>query len=250
MGRSALISVALAFVACTDTGSSNVSRIDGGTICQAGDTTCAANERCVDRTCKPACAGGAACPAGMYCEGAAFPNDVCAPLAVTACVASTDCPAPQLCFQGGLCASLELRGDGGVQPCGNDNSNCAPDAVCLPLATSTGSINQSCVGMPACGQDGGCPVGLFGSVCNDLADGGKLVANKQRVCLFPWCLDDSNCNAQSHCFRNPKDANHGECYYGVTGDPCFAKADCLNATDCVDSTDGGVLGDGGLGACK
>jgi hypothetical protein len=257
MGRSALAAAfTVVFVvvasgsACTDTGSSNVTRPDGGTPCQAGDTTCASNELCSNRTCVPTCPGGASCMPGMYCAGATSPSDVCAPITVTTCTGNQDCPNPQLCFQGGLCASLELRADGGVQPCANDDSNCAPDAICLPLATNTGSINENCVGMPACSQDGGCPIGLFGSVCNDLPDGGKIVANKQRICLFPKCLVDTNCNPQSHCFRTVIGSVAGECFYGVTGDPCYAKPDCLNATDCVDSSDGGVLQSGVLGVCK
>jgi hypothetical protein len=260
MGRSALIAVLAAGLwGCPSTGRTPVvPQPDGGPICQSGDNTCAAGTRCVNRNCVPSCAAG--CPAGTYCEGPA-PRDFCVPVTAIACANSRNCPAPQVCFLGppacsnfctrGVCASQQLRADGGYQGClvnaGADDA-CGPDAVCYTLGATTGTVN-ACVGLPACNQDGGCPGGTFGSVCNDaLPDGGQILPGKQRICLFSYCLRDSDCNQSGHCFHTTS-AEPGRCNFGLAGDPCFTKADCFNAQSCA-GADGGVLDGGVPGACQ
>jgi hypothetical protein len=231
MGRSALIAVlAVALWGCLSTGSATViPRIDGGPVCGAPpppDTQnfppCAAGTTCVNRICLPTCDAGW-CAAGTYCEGPA-PEDVCAPVAPIACSRESDCPNPQVCLAG-LCSSPQLRADGGYQGCvlnSEPNDACGNDAVCFQLCTDTACVNRvnRCVGLPACGQDGGCPQGTLGSICNDgrNPDGGQLFPGKQRICLLSYCMKDTDCNAAAHCFFGAP-ALLGRCNFGNAGDP-------------------------------
>jgi hypothetical protein len=255
MGRSALIAViAAALWGCPSGGSTSTTpRPDGGPICGVGPAdiavypACAAGTRCNNRTCAPTCAAG--CPPGMYCEGPP-PEDVCALVNPIVCAKNTDCPAPQGCLFG-LCASAELRADGGYQGCvlSEPDDACGPDAICYSLANSNGTISNTCVGLPACSQGGACPPGTYGAICNEgrNPDGGPLLAGKQRICLFSYCMQDTDCNVAAHCFFGAP-ALLGRCNFGRAGDGCFSNADCIGSTGCS-GADGGLLDGGTPGAC-
>jgi len=249
MGRSALILI-LAAAACSSKDAPPVigpQRPDGGTPCQAGDSTCRGNLRCVNRNCVPTCPGDAGCPSGSYCEGPAYPEDVCAPLSPIACAKTFDCPDPQTCF-GGLCASGQPRADGGYQLCvlnAGADDGCGPDAVCIVQGQNV------CAGYPACGQDGGCPQGDIGSACNDgkNPDGGQLIPGKMRICLLGFCTLPSDCPPTSNaCFRATLRKPYGYCNFGLTGSQCFTKADCFNSGACT-GADGGLEDGGTPGTC-
>jgi hypothetical protein len=195
----------------------------------------------------------------MYCEGSASPDDVCAPIATPTCTTNLQCPNPQKCLGvdtlgrgAGFCVSQNLRADGGYQGCVRNDPNdaCAPDAVCYPLATSGGAVSNTCVGLPACSQDGGCPAGFIGSVCNEgnLADGGQLIPGKGRICLVTFCVRESDCNAVGHCFHRTPTQPLGACNFGLAGDPCFTNADCFNSSGCA-GADGGLQDGGVPGNC-
>ena len=228
-----------------------IPRPDGGTLCQQGTATCGAGTVCNNGTCTPTCAAdGTGCPTGTYCEGTDPGRQVCAPNALTTCTSDQNCPLPQFC-RSGLCLSVELRRDGGFQGCllGAADDACAGEAICLQSQTSTTVLNN-CIGMPACPQDGICPVGNYGSVCNDLPDGGgRLFANKQRICLFSFCNTTANCPQGDACFLPTKGKLAGQCQSGSPGDLCFSQADCFNSTACA-GADGGFEDGGTFGHCQ
>jgi hypothetical protein len=205
---------------------------------------------CNNGNCITTCPTGTECSADQFCQGTEPTRQVCSPKTFKQCAIDQDCPNPQFCLSG-LCVSVELRRDGGFQGCllsGPDDA-CAPEAICLQQQTSSGTILNNCIGMPACGQDGTCPVGNQGSVCNDMPDGGRLFQNKQRVCLFTFCTGAANCPSNAECFLRAPDDPRGECTFGIAGDPCFGPTDCFNSSQCV-GADGG-FGDGGSpGTCQ
>lgn len=246
MGRRALIALAIAASACTDTGGNAIVRLDGGPVCQSGDNSCAAGTRCVNRICTPSCTGDAGCAAGSYCEGPAPLEDVCASNVPIVCQRSLDCPGPQLCL-GGLCISEQLRADGGSQGCipSSLRDACGPDALCFQTR-----VSNQCLGMPACAANGGCPVGNPGSVCNDgrNPDGGQLFPGKQRICLYGFCVADTDCTQKAHCFHPLAGDPLGNCNFGVAGDPCFSNADCIGSSGCS-APDGGFTDGGAPGVC-
>jgi hypothetical protein len=241
MGRSALIAAILLSACTRDVQPAKVPP-DGGVPCTAGSHTCLPGTRCTGGFCLTTCTGGTACDPGTYCGGPTAPNDVCAPIKPTVCVDPTDCPFPQGCLSG-KCVALEARADGGIGPCalGAVPDGCAPDAVCQDA-----TAQPSCLGLPLCGADGGCPAGSISSACNMLPDGGSLVPGKGRICLLTECDIQSECTSGSRCAHANPAVPFGTCQFGILGDPCLVDhPDCAPALSCLDA---GTLPDGGLQA--
>jgi hypothetical protein len=237
-------------------GGTDVVRPDGGTVCNQGDKSCEAGTRCTNRNCVPTCDDGGPCPTGSYCEAPQGPVAICSPISPSACRNENDCPVPQICING-LCIAYELREDGGAQGCtvsSGANDKCAPDSICYQ-DTSTGQLLNRCLGLPHCGQDGTCPIGFKGSTCNQLADGGFIFPGKERICLYDFCVDTTNCPRGTACFHYSQTSQLGQCSLGSAGSPCFSGEDCFNSSFCQLSdggvADGGLLSDGGLplGTC-
>jgi hypothetical protein len=141
-----------------------------------------------------------------------------------------------------LCSAGETLADGGLSACSlaDANDGCGSDAICLQLL-SGGGANVQCRGMPACAQNGGCPVGPFGAVCNVRPDGGRLIEGKQRICLYGYCTGPIDCASAQHCVFEPDSGSIGQCYSGVTGSPCNTSQDCFNDGGC-NGADAGVWG--------
>ncbi|MFL5412150.1 MAG: hypothetical protein ACJ79D_12310 [Myxococcales bacterium] len=252
MGRSTLIALCtgglvaalVASHSCSNDTDVVIVQPDAGPICSLPTQPCTGGLACVNRVCTQTCPGGnsAACPPGYYCEGDAGFDEVCAPVNAIRCVDITQCPAPQTCFQG-LCASQERLGDGGVGACSNTppNDGCSVGAICIQ-----NNATFLCVAMPACSQDGTCPVGGFGSTCNVQPDGGRLIEGKQRICLFGLCASNANCPpSNAHCVQQPDAGIEASgCFNGLTNSPCFTNADCNPGFTCT-GADGG-----GSGQCR
>lgn len=245
MGRRTLIALFFA-AACSGADNPTVVRPDGGEFCTAGSHTCPGGTRCVNSYCTPTCTGGAPCPAGTFCAGTTFPDDVCAPLLPAACASTNDCPLAQTCLWG-RCVSQETVADGGVEAClaGAAQDKCAPDALCYIVNAA-----PLCVGLPSCGQDGGCPSGAPSQLCNLLPDGGRVVAGKGPVCVVYECAQTADCNSGQLCFHGAQ-LSWGTCQPGKNNDPCFSNADCVSAAQCDNPGPDGGSGDGGVpGKCR
>jgi len=239
LGAAALVVAIFAASSCANDASNvEIVQPDAGVICDLAVRGCPAGQACLNGVCAARCPGGTGCPAGTYCEGTAAIDQVCAPVQAIACATLLDCPAPQSC-DFGLCTSTEFLGDGGRgASCvpGQADDGCSADAICLLGA----SQSPSCLGLPACSQDGGCPQGKTGSTCNVQADGGRLFPNKQRVCLVTLCDSNASCPASApHCV-NENGVAVSFCSPGVKGSPCLAAADC-NSNGCT-IANGGVFG--------
>jgi hypothetical protein len=229
LGAAALVVAIFAASSCAqDPGVSLPLQFDAGLICDFAARGCPNGQACLNGICSARCTNGATCPAGTYCEGDASIDQVCAPVEATACINFQQCPAPQGCSSG-LCTSSELLGDGGRGTCtpGVLDDGCSADGVCRAPSGS-----NACVGLPACSQDGGCPVGLAGATCNVRPDGGRLFPNKQRVCLVAFCDGNADCPLQiPHCVNGFGTAKSG-CSPGTTGSPCTNDADCNSGSTC------------------
>jgi hypothetical protein len=242
MGRSTLIGLVL-LSACSQDLPSPRQQPDGGPTCLAGSHTCLPGSRCVGNICTATCTGGASCPAGTYCGGPTAPNDVCAPITATGCASFLDCPFPRSCLLG-RCAVVEVAADGGVQTCapGAIPDDCAPDAVCTLQGL------PACVGLSACGEDGGCAGASISHACNMLPDGGQIIPGKGRICLLEQCGVPADCITGALCVHLNPAVTFGKCQFGVFTDPCLARSDCAPALSCLGA---GVLADGGVqtGSC-
>ena len=227
MGRSTLISLVL-LAACSDGGPSQPERPDGGQFCTAGSHTCPGGTRCVNSYCTPTCTGGTACPAGTFCGGPTFPDDVCAPVTPVTCNSPVACPVAHTCLLG-RCLSLEVIGDGGQELCttGVAQDKCAPDAVCYNI----GGANN-CIGLPSCGQDGGCPAGAISAACNLQPDGGHIIEGKAPICPLTQCAISTDCIPTALCAHAFSNVTFGTCQFGITNDACSSYADCASAAVC------------------
>jgi hypothetical protein len=244
------VCVALGFAAAfagPSCSSSDISadRPDGGPICQHGGTTCTSGTYCENGNCVATCANNVPCPSGQYCLGDAGTDAVCAPNQPLLCTSLFDCPPPQDCLST-MCTTAEPLGDGGLALCNPDGSTvdgCGPDAICLVLQSSNGGTTVQCRGMPACATNAGCPVGQFGSTCNQRPDGGRLLTSKQRICLLGYCTGPIDCASGQRCVLDPvPGATFGGCYSGFPGSPCNTPADCLNPDAGCLNKDAGVFG--------
>jgi hypothetical protein len=247
MGRSTLIAVAAALLAvaafashsCSNDVDQTIVQADGGQICNFANAPCTGGLACINSICTQSCAAGAVCPTGSYCEGDAGFDDVCAPNAAIACATPSDCPAPQGCLSG-LCVSNELLADGGRGNCSltPPNDGCAAEALCFQIGATV-----ACVGLPACSQDGTCPVGGQGATCNVQSDGGRLLDGKQRICLSGFCAATKDCPTSfPHCVTSGDGGiENSGCFAGTTGSPCSSNADCVANATCK-GADAGVLG--------
>ena len=224
---------------------------DGGIQCQQGDRSCPAGSICMNRVCQPNCDNGAACPPGEYCEAPQSPYAICSPEQPIACTTLFDCPAPQACTSG-LCTSSELRWDGGFTGCSitsaTGNDGCSRGSLCYQ-DFSSGQVLNRCIGLPHCSSGGACPVGKFGSTCNQRPDGGLIFKEKMRVCLFTYCAETVDCPQGTICFRRDRSNPLGGCSPGKPGSPCYTNDDCYNATYCS-VADGGADDGGELGICS
>ena len=243
MGRGTLIS--LLFLAACSSGPDSPQRPDGGQFCTAGSHTCPGGTRCVNSYCTAPCTGGTTCPAGMFCGGPSFPDDVCAPIASVTCTSDVQCPLAQRCLLG-RCLSFEVAGDGGQEICtpGVAQDKCAPDAICYNIG---GFV---CVGLPSCGQDGGCPSGAISSACNLQPDGGHILEGKAPICTLTYCAITSDCIAGALCAHAFSNVTFGSCQYGFTNDPCATNADCASAAVCEAPDAGPDGGDAGISRCR
>ena len=243
--------------------SSGSDQPDGGQVCDAG--WCPAGTQCTSSDCVPLCDASGTCPPGMYCENPNAPLNVCSPISggyvpgvtdFTGCLADTDCPLGQTCAPGGICSSLEPLQNGGSGGCSVSffPDGCSPDALCYQISSVSSQPEYYCVGLAHCAADGGCPnlSSGYGSVCNQLADGGFLFPGKERICLEDFCADNSTSPPGFGCFHQSS-AGVGACQEGLPGEPCRVPADCFNSPNgCgIPLSDGGEAQDdgGSVGKC-
>ena len=77
------------------------------------------------------------------------------------------------------------------------------------------------------------------------SDGGRVFANKQRVCLVSFCESNADCPTTgaaptaSHCV-NGNGVAQSFCSNGVRGAPCLKPVDC-NSNTCA-GADGSAFG--------
>lgn len=136
-----------------------------------------------------------------------------------ACDDDMPCADGLMCL-GGLCV-----GEGSQATCTPDFSfadGCQGDELCYqdPNSPFDDPVYR-CYPMPRCPDSGECPVGQYGSVCNE-----QLIAGKDRICLLGMCLDaSSDCNANQQCVADTPGVL-GFCSDGAVGSYCLLDSHC------------------------
>ncbi len=187
------------------------------------ETPCAAGSECAGTTCAPTCATDTACDDAEYCTSAG----VCQPDEVPACSSDADCAAWEVCRYGYCAAPSDID----CTPSLNGDV-CGTYGLCVD--TDSDGAGQ-CTTAPSCAEDGSCPVGELGAVCNEGYIPGKL-----GVCLIGFCREDLHCPADTNCVRGEL-YEVGTCSDGTPGSNCLTDDDCLA---------GGCIGvSGSVGKC-
>lgn len=219
--------------------------LDGFFMCGA-DKPCPAGQFCFNGLCAPGCMTDADCAENQYCDttgATGVTNDqMCVNKQVPTCQAAADCAANQTCVQG-LCSAVAVQTECTPRPDGQDG--CDQFSICLDMGEVDEEVN-SCVTFPPCPQDGQCPVGQVGSVCNE-----QDIPNKARICLTGLCKGAANCPADFNCLI-PGGSGLGMCSDGSLGMPCLQAADCQADLGCMGAVGGmpGFCIPGGGDGCE
>lgn len=194
----------------SQTGNAEGGRAEGGEFepC-SGDNPCPDGLFCFNGLCALGCTNNDNCADDQYCDTSSL---LCQNSEVPSCGGEADCLGEQLCLQG-LCSTPPPST--ACNPAGSPDG-CESDAICF----ADEDESTACYTMPACGEDGSCPVGIGGAVCND-----DYVPNKDRICLLGACETAEHCPADSACVR-PAGSALGICGNGTIGSPCTDATEC------------------------
>lgn len=227
--------LALAVVGCGDSsdggennggnggGNPQTPGAQGGGLC-SNSNPCPSGQFCFNGLCAIGCQSDANCAADQYCDlqDRGTPVSYCKKKTVDGCSSDSQCASNQQCVEG-LCS---LRPPPSPPSCTANapdfNDGCDSYAVCLDPDES-GSQQPYCASFPPCPQNGVCPVGLSGAVCND-----GYLPNKGRFCMQGSCRDNSNCPSQWSCVKPFANAVLGFCSPGSFGFPCTENAQCVS----------------------
>lgn len=201
---------------------------DGFFLCSR-DNPCPAGQWCFNGVCAPGCMTDQDCATNQYCDTKVdLPNNqlgthMCVNKEVPGCVSDGDCAEAQECVMG-MCSAAQAEQQCTPRPDGQDG--CDEYSVCLDLG-EVDQENNTCVSFPPCPQDGECPVGQIGSICNNE----EIIPDKARICLPGLCETEENCPSGFKCLMLR--SNLGACSDGTLGMPCLTSADCAADLACA-----------------
>lgn len=177
---------------------------------------CPSGQFCFNGLCAIGCLSANDCAANQYCDTSKFGDQLCHDKVVPTCPEAA-CASSQVCSNG-LCSTPPPATQCTV---GQAADGCDKYSVC-----ANNSNNQpQCFSLPACPENGVCPTGLIGEVCNN-----GLVPEKARVCLIGLCAQDTNCPAANHCVTTL--GAFGMCSSGQLGAICSKPEHCAAGLNC------------------
>jgi len=180
--------------------------------CSAANA-CPDGQFCFNGICAIGCQSDGDCADNQYC--ATDDDMLCHNKEVTICP-EVPCAEGQVCVNG-FCStpppstecSTEMLPDG-----------CESNALCVEAEEGA----PKCYTFPYCSEDGTCPVGTQGAVCNnDLID-------KDKICLIGLCTEVANCPADWSCVKFETNGVIGFCSNGGVGSPCTGNEECVSGT--------------------
>ncbi len=180
-------------------------------LCNA-DNPCPSGQFCFNGLCSLGCNSNGDCADDQYCD-TEFKQ--CHNKEVQTCP-DTPCPSGQECVQG-LCSAGSTNKACEQMPNGQDG--CASNELCFDDEEAG---KAECYPFPACGEDGSCPTGTEGAVCNN-----DFIPSKDRICLIGLCETTDNCPAGQNCIKF-QGFPVGECSNGSFGESCTMDSHCLS----------------------
>jgi hypothetical protein len=192
----------------------------GGALCSSS-SPCPTGEFCFNGICAYGCTADSDCASNQYCD-TSFSKTCQDKSGPSECSSDSDCATNQTCISG-LCSVVPAQPTQCTPPPGA-NDGCDMNSVCV--AGQNGQAN-SCLTFPPCGEDGSCPVGANGAVCNE-----GYIQGKGRFCMPGLCKDASDCPASDSCVPITAGAPIGECSNGAAGETCDATHSCQSGLSC------------------
>lgn len=183
----------------------------GGLLCSA-NTPCADGQFCFNGVCAIGCNSNGDCAENQYCD-TEF-DRLCHNKVVQTCP-DTPCNENQTC-QDGFCSATPTNTS--CEPRADGNDGCPNDSLCL----ENDAEETQCYGFPACPEDGICPTGTIGAVCN-----AGIIPNKGHICLTSLCQTVDHCPASWSCIKE-QGGVVGSCSDGNFGSLCIEQSDCNN----------------------
>jgi hypothetical protein len=181
---------------------------------------CPSGQTCVNGQCTvvnnpPACSATQPCPSGQTCV-----NGQCTVVNnPPACSASVPCPSGKVCVSG-ICSAPPPTTQCTPRPDGLDG--CSSTSVCMD-PDEAGPQAPACYAFDACNEQGRCPTGLFGAVCNQ-----SYIPNKARFCIPGFCADNLDCPTDWACVKYPSTEVLGTCSNRGPGSMCTKNSECLS----------------------
>jgi len=219
--------LALAVVGCGSTKDDDGQGPDGNPneqgagLCSTSKP-CPSGQFCFNGLCALGCQSNGDCAADQYCdtEDTATLISYCKNKKVPTCSSNSQCQSNQVCIEG-LCSLAPPANPPSCNPNTTDfKDGCDTYAVCLD-ADDQGPQQPYCASFPPCPEDGVCPTGLGGAVCNN-----GYLPNKGRFCMQGLCSDNSNCPSSWSCVKPFSASVLGFCSPGDFGFPCAESAHC------------------------
>lgn len=205
---------------------------------------CPKGQWCFNGFCAPGCMTDNDCASNQYCDTRMEQSaHMCVNKEVSGCTDDNQCAENQTCVMGLCSASAEKKQ---CTPRPDAQDGCDTYSVCLDVSDLESEKEEfSCVTFPPCPQDGVCPVGQVGSVCND-----GDIPGKAAICLTGLCKSVTNCPGNFKCILLT--ATLGMCSNGGMGMPCKASPDCMDGLACTGAMPGipGFCMPGGGGGCE
>jgi hypothetical protein len=192
-----------------------------GTICSSSNP-CPDGQFCWNGLCALGCNSDGDCADDQYCD-TEF-DRLCHNKTVSTCP-DTPCADNQIC-RDGFCSTPPEDTSCMPRPDGNDG--CDAYSLCL----EEDDESTACYSFPACAEDGSCPTGLVGAVCND-----GIVPNKAQMCLTGMCTGTEHCPSSWSCVMQSTDPA-GFCSDGQFGSVCLSASDCQQGLDCFQAVPG------------
>ncbi|NMB77297.1 MAG: hypothetical protein GYA21_19485 [Myxococcales bacterium] len=211
----------------------------GSFLCSKEDP-CPAGQFCWNGICALGCMSDNDCASNQYCD--TLGSQLCVNRQVSSCSQDTDCAENQVCLMGMCTADAEPKQ---CTPRVDGQDGCDEYSICLDISEDPEKEQNACVTFPPCPQDGNCPVGQVGSVCNQ-----DDIPNKERICLTGLCKAAANCPTSWKCVM--LSATLGACSDGSMGMPCKTASDCQANFTCTQAMPGGIgfCMPGGTGGCE
>lgn len=213
-----LVALLMAGAACGGGGADNGDD-NNGAFCSTSQP-CPGGQYCWNGLCLPGCLTNKDCAADQYCSIDGVGSGVCVNKEVPSCTNDDQCDDGEVC-KNGMCSKVTPKN---CTPRADGMDGCDAFSICFD-EDDEGPKAAACYAFPPCGENGACPVGQLGAMCND-----GDIPQKARICLTSLCKSAAHCPQGFRCIV--LSGTIGMCSSGSIASPCKSKEDCAAGLNC------------------